>query len=75
MQINILKTSALALTITALTACSKPNEKTIESEPVSNTVPEIVEIPVSESICEKSHKFTKKFLYSLSFSAKLRFTC
>ena len=54
MQINILKTSALALTITALTACSKPNEKTIESEPVSNTVPEIVEIPVSESISEKS---------------------
>ena len=55
MQINIFKTSALALAISAaLTACSKPNEKTIESEPVSNTVPEIVEIPVSESISEKS---------------------
>ena len=54
MQINILKTSALAIAISALTACSKPNEKTIESEPVSNTVPEIVEIPVSESISEKS---------------------
>ena len=54
MQIKILKTSALALTITALTACSKPNEKTIEYVPVYYTVHEIVEIPVSESISEKS---------------------
>ena len=27
MQINILKTSALAIAISALIACSKPNEK------------------------------------------------
>jgi hypothetical protein len=55
MQINIFKTSALALAISAaLTACSKPNEKTVESVPVSSTVPEAVEIPVSEPVSAKS---------------------
>ena len=54
MQINILKTSALAIAISALTACSKPNEKTVESVPVSSTVPEAVEIPVSEPVSAKS---------------------
>ena len=38
----------------ALTACSKPNEKTVESVPVSSTVPEAVEIPVSEPVSAKS---------------------
>lgn len=54
MQINICKTSALALAISALTACSKPNEKTVESVPASSAVPETVEIPVSEPVSEKS---------------------
>ena len=54
MQINILKTSALAIAISALTACSKPNEKTVESVPISSTVPEAVEIPVPEPVSAKS---------------------
>lgn len=54
MRINIFKTSALALTISALTACSKPNEKTVESVPASSTVPEAVEIPVSETVSEEA---------------------
>ena len=55
MQINIFKTSALALAISAaLTACSKPNEKTVESVPASSTVPEAVEIPVSETVSEEA---------------------
>jgi len=54
MQINIFKTSALALAISALTACSKPNEKTVESVPASSAVPEAVKIPVSEPVSEKS---------------------
>ena len=37
-----------------MTACSKPNEKTVESVPVSSTVPEAVEIPVSEPVSAKS---------------------
>ena len=54
MQINICKTSALALAISALTACSKPNEKTVESVPASSAVPEAVEIPVSEPVSEEA---------------------
>ncbi|WP_445346774.1 hypothetical protein [Acinetobacter bohemicus] len=54
MQINIFKTYVLALAVSALTACSKPNEKTVESVPVSSAVPEAIEIPVSEPISEKS---------------------
>ena len=61
MQINILKTSALALTITALTACSKPNEKTVESVPASSAVPEAVEIPVSEEA--KNQEATNQALH------------
>lgn len=54
MQINIFKTSALALAISALTACSKPNEKTVESVPASSAVPGAVEIPVSEPVSEEA---------------------
>ena len=61
MQINICKTSALALAISALTACSKPNEKTVESVPASSAVPEAVEIPVSEEA--KNQEATNQALH------------